>query len=369
MDLLTLDSEVTKSQQSLLQTWNRKLLQQDWKPGEFLGSDLALSEQFGVSRTVVRGALDILERAGCIRRIPRRGIVLERGFFLEQREEKKVLEDLLFIRWADDALSIDILTGLTRQAESCGFNLIQGMAHQNDKAFIEMLDHLPENCHNVALIPMEIPTVVDAMCRVQERGIRIIQIDRYIEGFPAPSIMFDNYQGGIMATRHLLSRHDGPVFFFGCLNPLSSRKRHQGWHDAMYEAGFNDIKQYIIPMRDDSRMELITAEEYFKQRRGCLIDFLKQQQFPISIFAMGDAWARQVYDIAPELGLEIGRDIFLVGYDNLDLCDRLSPSLTSISVPRVQLGMEAIKLLSEIPRNVTGYCRMLPVELKERQSS
>ncbi len=367
---LTLDPGVTRSQQSLLAAWDRKLQMEEWNPGEFLGSDLALSEEFGVSRTVVRGALEILERSGCIRRVPRRGVVLERGFTLDRRpQDAPPAEELFFIRWVDDTFVLDLLAGASAQADRCSFKFSQGMAHQSETVLVELLDHLPDNCRNLLMLPMESQAVIAAMRRALDRGVRIVQLDRYIEGLAAPAVIFDHCQGGVLATRHLLARHPGPVHYFGCMNPVSHRKRHQGWRDAMFEAGFVDLDRYVIPYPDDRRVELIRPEEFFAECRPLLAGFLRRSETPISIFAAGDAWARQVYQVAEELRLTVGKDIRLVGFDNLELCERLTPTLSSIAVPRRQLGAEAVRMLADNPRKMVGYCKILPVELIVRQSS
>src|SRR5947208_1768338 len=57
------------------------------RPGERLGSERALAERFGVSRSTLRLALDALERSGMIRRVPGRA----GGTFLHQ---SKIERDL-----------------------------------------------------------------------------------------------------------------------------------------------------------------------------------------------------------------------------------------------------------------------------------
>lgn len=369
-ELLNLGVGVTRAQKNLLEAWSRKQAQGQWQPGEFIGSDLALSEQFGVSRTVVRGALEILEQQQLVRRILRHGFVLERNFSLDSGKETAPSHgELFFIRWFEDALILDILTGLQEQAQRRGFSVLQGSAHLSESLLIEMLDHLPESCRNLVMLPFETPEVIAAMHRALKRGVRIVQLDRYIENFPAPSVVCDNFCGGILATRHLLEQHDGPVYFWGNSDAVSSRKRFLGWRDTMHDAGYLQLDQYVIPHPKDLRAEVRLPEEVHAVCREYLHEFLKQASSPMSIFAVSDSWALQVYQVAKELNLQIGKDIFLVGFDDLELCRRLTPTLTSIAVPRKQFGVEAVELLAEEPGKLTGYCKILPVELKVRDSS
>ena len=369
-ETLSLGIGVTRAQRSLLEAWSRKQSQGQWRPGEFIGSDLALSEQFGVSRTVVRGALEILEQRQLVCRIPRRGFVLERNFSLDAAGETSPgLKELFFVRWFDDALILDILTGLQEQAQVRGFTVLQGSANLSETLLVEMLDHLPESCRNLVLLPFETPEVIAAMHRVLKRGVRIVQLDRYIENFPAPSVVCDNFCGSMLATRHLLEQQDGPVYFWGNSDAVSSRKRIQGWRNAMYDAGYLELERYVIPPPENLRAEVRQPEEIHAVCREYLRKFLERAQYPMSIFAISDSWALQVYQVAKGLGLRIGTDILLTGFDDLELCRRLTPTLTSVAVPRKQFGVEAVELLAEEPGRLAGYCKILPVELKIRESS
>jgi DNA-binding transcriptional MocR family regulator len=60
------------------------------EPGQRLGSERALAERFGVSRSTLRLALDALERGGTIRRVPGRG----GGTFLHQSRIERDLSGI-----------------------------------------------------------------------------------------------------------------------------------------------------------------------------------------------------------------------------------------------------------------------------------
>ncbi len=371
MTVLKLTNDVTRAQQNLLKLWDNKLKQLEWKPGEYIGSDLALSEQFGFSRTVVRGALDFLQKSECISRVPRRGVKLNKTFSLDlPGSQGRRLEKILFIRWADDTFTLDILSGILEQASKSGFEVVQRMANQNEEILLQTLEKIPADCTCVALAPMETPEQLEVLQELVGRGMKVVQFDRYIEGLQAPAVVFDNYQGGMLATRHLLARHPQPVYYFGLRSPVSVLKRYEGWRDAMLNAGFLNIDQYLIPgIEDDKLAELKPFDVFAERCSRPLMEFLAGVDGPVSIFVMHDAWGRLVYEAASQLELQIGKDVFIVGFDDLEMCERLSPTMTSVSVSRHQLGIEAVKLLTEIGHSYPGDCRILPVELKIRESS
>lgn len=368
MEKLENIEKLTRSEHELLDLWQEKLKRSEWQIGKLIGSDLALSQKFGYSRTVVRGVIEFLAEHNCISKIPRMGVKLEKRFILEASKSiKQEAEKVLFVRWDDNPFFLDILAGVNKQAAKSNFSVLQRMAAQNEKNLIQILEKIPQGCKSVLIAPMEIPEIIVALQKLVDEGIKVVQFDRYIEGLGAPSVVFDNYQGGSLATSHLLEKHNLPVHYFGCLNVLSVRKRYQGWRDQMQEAGFDNLENYFI--RVPQILETENSEELYAKFCKILTAKLKNSKFPISIFAQSDSWAKIVYDVAKNMNLEIGKDIFLVGFDNLRMCERLTPKLSSIMVNRQQLGVEIIKMLVENLYTNADSCKILPVELIERESS
>lgn len=57
-----------------------------------------------------------------------------------------------------------------------------------------------------------------------------------------------------------------------------------------------------------------------------------------SFFAMQDHWAIPIYEAAARLDLEIGRDLEVIGMNNVVNADFMTPSLTSVSLNEVGIG-------------------------------
>jgi LacI family transcriptional regulator len=77
-----------------------------------------------------------------------------------------------------------------------------------------------------------------------------------------------------------------------------------------------------------------------------------------------DHLSAAVYDAARSLGLRVGRDVSVVGHDDLPTSALLDPGLTTIAVEREVLGERIMDLLVEGP----GAAVRLPVRLVERGS-
>jgi GntR family transcriptional regulator len=97
-------------------------------PGQRLGSERALAERFGISRSTVRLALDSLERSGVVRRTPGRG----GGTFIHQ---SKVERDLSMIAGLPEHLR--------RAGYVAGSRVISASLRPVDKAFASHLELEP----------------------------------------------------------------------------------------------------------------------------------------------------------------------------------------------------------------------------------
>ncbi|GAA1450626.1 LacI family DNA-binding transcriptional regulator [Nesterenkonia lacusekhoensis] len=77
-----------------------------------------------------------------------------------------------------------------------------------------------------------------------------------------------------------------------------------------------------------------------------------------------DHLAVAVYGAAARLGLRVGRDVSVIGHDDLPTSALLAPALTTVAFDRARIGVEALRLLREelVERLV------LPVTLRRRDS-
>ncbi len=92
---------------------------------------------------------------------------------------------------------------------------------------------------------------------------------------------------------------------------------------------------------------------------------------PTAVFCSCDAVARACYRACSALALRIPQDVSLVGFDDDPLAEWLSPPLTTVRQPFVELGQAAMTLLY---RQLTGKVVKpetvtLPVEWVERGST
>ncbi|MEG2076929.1 MAG: GntR family transcriptional regulator, partial [Victivallaceae bacterium] len=291
-------------------------------PGENLGTEQELAAHFQVSRTTVRNAMAFLNEQKLVRRSAESGF--EVADCVNESAKPGDRPKLLLIRAADMPLDNEIFSGVMTSPFAAHYEIIMvdGMGKYGNYA--EILNTLPEDIYNILLFPLDIPEVIHAIDAAVKRNVRIVQLDRFIAEIEAPSVMFDNYAGASLAVQHLLTEHGLPVYYFGnYLSPSSAEKRFDGWRKMMIEFGFDTPETFLVGK--------VTREESDFTVAGydvMLEHFLQEHPEPLSIFAVSDSFAQRIYKCCETLGRQIGRDVFVVGFDNLALCDRLVPGLS-----------------------------------------
>ncbi|PFG58601.1 LacI family transcriptional regulator [Vibrio sp. ES.051] len=160
-----------------------------------------------------------------------------------------------------------------------------------------------------------------------------ILLNRYIPEVADKCIYIDNELGGYLATKHLLEHgHTKIACITGQLSKIDSRDRLQGYRNALAEHGIGYDANLIVEGRFDHDGNHDAARR-----------LLARDPEISAIFCQNDNIALAVYDVAVELGLSIGEQLSVVGFDNDTHSQHIRPRLTTVNFPVQEMGCEAAK--------------------------
>ncbi|HCN97252.1 MAG TPA: transcriptional regulator RbsR [Leclercia sp.] len=141
--------------------------------------------------------------------------------------------------------------------------------------------------------------------------------------------------GGDMATQHLIDKgHTRIACITGPLDKTPARLRLEGFLVAMARAG--------LPVPDGYQ---ITGDFEFSGGFEAMQSLLAQKDRPQAVFIGNDAMAVGAYQALYQAGLRVPDDIAVVGYDDIELAQYMTPPLTTIHQPKDELGELAIDVL------------------------
>lgn len=157
-----------------------------------------------------------------------------------------------------------------------------------------------------------------------------------------PTVGSNNWNGGLLAARHLLDLgHRRIAIISGPEDVLCSRARIAGFRSAHDEAGVlvdPDLVRY-------GNFYVNAGYEYG-------LELLGRADRPTAIFAGSDMQAMGVLRAARKLGLDVPRDVSVIGYDNLPVAAWIGPALTTVNQPLRDMAGTATRMLLDIARGV-----------------
>lgn len=173
----------------------------------------------------------------------------------------------------------------------------------------------------------------------------------------------DGEAGLRQMTEHLLALGHRRIAVLAWLeSSRTGEDRLQGYHQAMQQAGILLKEGWI------KRGENIVSAGYNGAK--CLLQ-LPPSERPTALIGMSDTLAIGAMNAAHDLGLTVGRDVSISGFDDSPLSQYLQPPLTTVRQPIWEIGQRSIELLFQIMEGHTPAAHqiLLPPKLIIRQST
>ncbi|PWH15764.1 MAG: LacI family transcriptional regulator [Anaerolineae bacterium] len=148
-----------------------------------------------------------------------------------------------------------------------------------------------------------------------------------------------NFESGIQqAVRHLVEiGHKQIAHISGPLNLWTAQVRKNIFLKALERNGL-DASQAVI-IEGDLRIE--GGRKAFEQ-------LSQLNPRPTAVVAANDLMALGVLWAARNAGLDLPRDLSVIGLDDIDLASKVSPSLSTVALPRREIGKQAMRLLLDM---------------------
>jgi DNA-binding LacI/PurR family transcriptional regulator len=172
------------------------------------------------------------------------------------------------------------------------------------------------------------------------------------------SVGTDNRTGGRLAVEHLFARGASSVLFVGDWNSLEVRDRLMGYHDAHRARGVRGLDELLVPFTFDSAK--LRCEVAALVAGGLHFD---------GVFAASDVAAIAVMHELQARGIKPGRDVRVVGYDDIPAAAMVTPSLSTV---RQSLDHAAAGLVDGVLNQLAGQQPanfLVPSEMVIRDSS
>lgn len=182
-----------------------------------------------------------------------------------------------------------------------------------------------------------------------------------IENPVVSTVTFDSYSGGFLAGEHFRKQgYRNCGIIKGPFKKAEARYRSNGYRDYIFQAP--DMELCWECQGDFS----------FASGTKAFQSFLKAEKKPEAIFASNDVMGHAFLEKALEYGYDVPEDIALIGFDDLPICARHRPTISSVHTDYEKLGMVTMEKMKEIitnPDQQEGVLSLVPVSVITRESS
>lgn len=170
---------------------------------------------------------------------------------------------------------------------------------------------------------------------IQESNTPLIVVDQLIDGYPADSIILDNYRAGYEPVQKLIElNHKKIAVIIGNSDHYTSRRRLDGYLSAM--------RKYHVPVIDS----YIQSGGYSMDGGyDAMLRLAKLNDLPTAVFISNYDMTIGAFLAVNYLGLRIPDDISIIGFDNFPLANVVNPPLSFAAQPTDEMGLAAAKLL------------------------
>jgi LacI family transcriptional regulator len=275
------------------------------------------------------------------------------GVFLETGEGHPDLQHPFFH---------EVLGGIKAFAGPAGYDLLLFASERPGNGFgahsyLKRCRH-----HNVdGAVLMGLDADDPELRRLVRSDVATVGVDIDLEGPVTTSVASDNEAGAAAAVRHLHDLgHRRIAHITGLLDKRPGAERLRGYRHELQRLGITPRDEYVR-----------FGDFYVESGHRAMQALLALDEPPTAVVAAADLTALGAIHAAAEAGLEVPRDVSVVGFDDIQLARYLQPPLTTLRQAKASLGREAGRALirhieeePDVPAAVT-----LPVELIVRGST
>lgn len=195
--------------------------------------------------------------------------------------------------------------------------------------------------------------------RMLGHGIPVVLCHRTLEDFPADQVEADNGTAGRLAAEHLLSLgHRRIAMVSGLAGASTSQQRGRGFRERVRADGDVTVTEV------DGAYDYATAYDAVRT-------LLADAEPPTALFCHNDVMAYAALNAAAAAGVDVPRELSVVGCDDVPLSAWERIDLTTVRQPLERIAQVGVELLLDRLENPDAPLRheVLPVEFIGRSTT
>ncbi|MCC8065612.1 MAG: LacI family DNA-binding transcriptional regulator [Clostridiales bacterium] len=299
-----------------------------------------ISQRTGFSPATVSNALNYKKgvNAGTAAKILE--AAREMGYLSEDRITK--LKFVIFTKTGDitetSPFFAQMMTGIERECRNCGLDMILCNLDSREDDYQEQAKRLM-NDKTSAVILLGTEMSEEDEWIIRGMTCPFLVVDYWREDMSFDGIMINNADSAQIAVEYLLRKGHREIGYLRgtCrLTPFCSREA--GYENALRKAGIPIKKEYTVTLSPRMDESCAAMAAYLKKKPPLPTAFLSDND----LIALGAMKAMREY------GIRIPEDVSVIGFDDLSYSAISVPPLTTLRVPKQEMGREAVRRLQNM---------------------
>lgn len=307
-----------------------------------------LNNQTGYSEKTKKKVLEVIEDMGYQVNNVARGLVTKSSHTIGV-----ILPSLATM------ISAEILSGIEDYAHEIGYSVVICNTGVNGIKVPEYIKIL-QGKQIDGIINISINIADEEYERIKKSNIPCVLVCMQSFKHQLPYVKVDDYQAAYTATKYLIDKgHKKIAMISGPEDDkIAGAPRLEGYKHALLEHGIQVEEQLI-------KIGQFSYEEGVK----CMEELIKEGQVFTAVFAVSDDLAVGALQVANKHGLQVPKDLSIMGYDNTLIARMAIPPLTVLAQPLYEMGTAAAKnLIKLIQGEEIIVSTILPHSVVERNT-
>lgn len=296
-------------------------------------SDVA--SRCGVSETTVSHVINGTKKVASATREKIEKAMLELGFHRDSHARRLARghSDFLGIIVSDieNPFFPSVIKAFESKALELGYEVLLCTTNYEKSRMEYALRKMIENkSPGVAILTSSVDD--DAVAVLESQGVRTVFLDSQKPGARRSSIRLNYDRGATESVRYL---YDLGHRRFALVAGPQSRASHYNYRRAIENA----LKVF------DLELQIVEGENNTTSGGQAATQFLREKQLPTAILCSNDLTAMGLIQTLEENGVHVPQDVSVIGSDDVPFATLFQPALSTVRVPREELGTKAVEIL------------------------
>lgn len=241
----------------------------------------------------------------------------------------------VIVRRIADPFFSEVLNGIEEVLHAEGYSLFLAASNRDterEEAIVRLMSE-----HRVDGVIICSTQVGEAQRRQLESfGVPTVLINNQASEEVTHSVYHDDAYGSGRMTNHLLELgHERIAYVGNARAGRTTEERLRGYKEELDAAGLAPRPEYVVE----------GTNGLAEGGANGVAQLLEAAQSPTGIVCYNDVMAIGAIQMLREAGLRVPEDCSVTGFDNIELAAYVSPTLTTFSQPKYELGCQAAKMM------------------------